>query len=89
MWYRALARDGKKNKFCEKWVFDEEQTDNMVSPWETIASRQHSKWRSTYPTLAALHNPRARRGIFKPNEIVEAPESMQVCAMPSGHPRGA
>ena len=77
VWYRALQR-GKRNELCEKWVIDDEQTDNYVSPWDTIPSKLHAKWRTAYPEKAALHNPRARRGCYGLHGLVEAPESMEI-----------
>ena len=78
VWYRALARDGKANKNLERWVFDEEQTDNFQSPWDTLPSKMHNKWSKAHPDLASITHPRAKRGVFKPNAIVEAPESMAI-----------
>ena len=77
VWYRCLERS-KSNKNLDHWVFDEEQTDNLVSPWDTQPSNQHIKWRSAFPQLAGLYKPRARRGSYKPTALVEAPESMDI-----------
>ena len=62
------------------WIVDEEQTDNVQSPWDVLSSSSHGLWRSKNPKLAALVNPRARRGHIVPNPLEEAPESMAVNA---------
>jgi len=80
VWYRALARNSTTNKFVEQWIFDDEQTDNHISPWDSLPSKRHAEWCSVYPKLAALVKPRARRGVYKPNALVEAPESMEIDA---------
>jgi len=76
-WYRQL-KITKDNPLGLQWVFDEEQTDNHVSPWDTIPSAKHRQWRAANPKLANLTNPRVRRGFIKPNALEEAPESMDV-----------
>jgi len=76
VWYRQLKVTSAN--LGKIWVIDEEQTDNNVSPWDTIASSMHKKWRTANPKLAILANPRVRRGFIKPNALEEAPESMEV-----------
>jgi len=78
VWYRCLAKNKKGNLYGEQWVFDSEQTDNHVSPWDTQPSSQHGRWTKVYPDLAKLHRPRMRRGVYQPNAIVEAPDSMDI-----------
>ena len=35
------------------WVFDDEQTDNFVSPWDTEPSRFHERWRAARQRASA------------------------------------
>jgi len=70
--------DEKTNPLGNQWIIDEEQTDNFVSPWDTISSALHGVWRKHNPRLASLVNPRVRRGFIDPNALEEAPESMEV-----------
>lgn len=54
VWYRQLAMNKKGNAFGERWVFDSEQTDNHVSPWDTQKSSGHALWSKRYPDLAKV-----------------------------------
>ena len=77
VWYRQLKKTGK-NKLGDHWLFDDEQTDNFQSPWDTVPSSCHATWRSAYPVLAKYVKPRTRRGVVKPSALVDAPESMEL-----------
>lgn len=76
-WYRQLKR-GPDNPLGDAWVFDDEQTDNLQSPWCTQPSNFHGTWRTHNPKLAQLANLRPRRGVIKPNALTAAPESLDI-----------
>ena len=78
VWYRQCKRSAAKNPLGMKWVFDDEQTDNHVSPWDALPSKAHGLWTKAFPKLASISRPRTKRGVFSPNAIVEAPESMVI-----------
>ena len=79
VWYRAL-KQGPGNRHMERWILDDEQTDNRVSPWETMTSKMHQKWAGAYPALASLVRPRTKRGVIAESAkaLIEAGESMDI-----------
>jgi len=79
-WYRQLKQTPTANQLGDGWVFDDEQTDNFQSPWDTLPSAMHGTWRSFNPKLAKQLQLRPRRGVIKPNALEAVPESMEVDA---------
>jgi hypothetical protein len=43
VWYRKLAC-GLEDPPTERWIIDDEQTDNFQSPWCTESSQFHATW---------------------------------------------
>ena len=83
-WYRQLKQTPTANQLGDGWVFDDEQTDNFQSPWDTLPSAMHGTWRSFNPKLAKQLQLRPRRGVIKPNALEAVPESMEARA-PRSH----